>query len=99
MTFLYICQFIPVLANNFDFFFVLANNFEFFPVLANKFQLFPLILQQKIIFMYNLYKLNIMEENKNKVEEQKLEEVAGGVHWAGKESLKEGAKEGGKSFI
>ena len=49
--------------------------------------------------MYNLYKLNIMEENKNKVDEQKLEEVAGGVHWAGKESLKEGAKEGGKSFI
>lgn len=44
-----------------------------------------------------------MEENKNKVNEQKLEEVAGGVKLAGKESLKEGAKEGakegGKSFF
>ena len=44
-----------------------------------------------------------MEENKNKVEEQKLEEVAGGVKWAGmqgcEECGKEGAKEGGKSFF
>lgn len=87
------------MANKFVFFPFWLINSNFFSVLANKFQLFLLILQQKIIFMYNLYKLNIMEENKNKVEEQKLEEVAGGVHWAGKESLKEGAKEGGKSFI
>ena len=44
-----------------------------------------------------------MEENKNKVNEQKLEEVAGGVKGAGmqgcKEGAKEGAKEGGKELF
>ncbi|MGM9697889.1 MAG: hypothetical protein ACI3Y0_04530 [Prevotella sp.] len=37
-----------------------------------------------------------MEENKNKVNEQQLEEVAGGVNWAGMEGCKEGVKEAGK---
>ncbi|MGM9697888.1 MAG: hypothetical protein ACI3Y0_04525 [Prevotella sp.] len=40
-----------------------------------------------------------MEENKNKVEEQQLEDVAGGVHWAGKEECKECVKEGGKELL
>ena len=38
-----------------------------------------------------------MEENKNKVNEQQLDEVAGGVNWAGMYVCKECGKEGGKS--
>lgn len=56
-------------------------------------------LQRKYIISIidiNHLKLTIMEENKNKVNEQQLNEVAGGVYRGGKEGGKEAAKEGGK---
>ena len=39
-----------------------------------------------------------MEENKNKVNEQKLEEVVGGVNWGGMQGCKKVAKVGGKKI-
>ena len=39
-----------------------------------------------------------MEENKNKVNEQKLEEVVGGVNWGGMQGLKECGKEAAKEI-
>ena len=39
-----------------------------------------------------------MEENKNKVNEQKLEEVAGGVDRGGMQGCKKVAKVGGKKI-